>query len=132
SLSADPADLASKDLFEPVIIADCGQDRCIGGKRYARKRSAIEIEPRDHLACDVLSIARAAAISGNQHLSTRSQAALDQRSDPSDGGNELDILLRLDNRVARRTKIPHHLFRRFVVHASAPPSDCRPTRPRDL
>jgi hypothetical protein len=49
--------LPDKDLFESVVIADCSQNRRIGGKSDGR--GAVPFESPNPLCCNMLGISRA-------------------------------------------------------------------------
>jgi hypothetical protein len=71
-----PAHLPGEDVLEPVVVADCGQNRCVGGQSDRRQGIAIELEPGHEFGSDVLRIGGAAAISGEQELMAGPQSLL--------------------------------------------------------
>ncbi len=56
-----------------IIVADCGQHRAVGRQCDGRAWRTIIIEPRQHLAGQVLRIPRAAAIARQKKLAAAVQ-----------------------------------------------------------
>jgi len=55
--------LPGKDLIEPIVVADRGQDRAIDSERLGRQRSPISSQSTDKFGRQVLCIRRRSAVS---------------------------------------------------------------------
>src|SRR5260370_6973823 len=71
--TAETEDLPFEYPVVAIIVADCGQHRAVGRQRDGRAWRPIIIEPRQHLAGQVLRIARTAAVARQKKLAAAAQ-----------------------------------------------------------
>ena len=109
--------LPLEDTLEAVIVADCGQDRGVDGKRDRRQWIAIEIQTRQELAGDVLGIGGAAAVAGDLELMSGAKCGRDDIGDGLDGGAQFWVVSGARQRLAGAAKVlAHHVVR--AVHVA--------------
>src|SRR5262249_6604424 len=107
----------------PVVVADCGQDRSVRRQRQRGDRRTIVMKPREHLAGDVLRVAGAAAIAGEQNLAAVAQRGHDNFGDALDRSGEHRVFDRRLYHIARSRQVFDGLAQCRTCHVSLPRSE---------
>ncbi len=100
--ASDRLDLAREQPFEPVIVADSGQRRGVGGQGKSRKTGSVEREAADKLGSEMLRVGGAPAVAGEQYLVAAAQRRDATSGDDLDEGDELGPG---ENRAERRNTL---------------------------
>ena len=114
------SDLALEHPLETVIVADRGQDRAVGRQRQCRRRRAVVIEPRQQFAGDVLGVAGAAAIAGEQQLVAAGERICGDLDDRRHCVAESRVVERRLHDIARLLQIIE--IASIALPSAAPPS----------
>ena len=78
-------DLAREDLVEAGVVADGGEDGCVGRQRHRRECRAVPLEATHELGGDVLRVRGAAAVSEQEDLAARAETPADLDGRPLQG-----------------------------------------------
>jgi hypothetical protein len=65
---AEGLDLAGEEVVEAVVVAGCGEDRCVGGEGDGAEGRAVDGEADDELGDEMLGIGGGATVSGYEEL----------------------------------------------------------------